>query len=78
MFARGPRSVRRCEYGLVDRLYDPPSHEPLVDTPWDEGRVRAAAREIAADAEAAFDDEALCPILGDRAEGRSHPRPPEE
>ena len=42
-------------------LYDPPSHERLTDTPWDETRVRAAIREIVADAEAAFDEETLWP-----------------
>jgi hypothetical protein len=37
-------------------LWSPEAHEPLVDEPWDAEAVRAAIREIAADAEAAFDD----------------------
>lgn len=35
-------------------LYRPEAFEPLVDTPWDERRARAAIREIAADTENAF------------------------
>jgi len=37
-------------------LWDPDAHEPLVQEPWDEGRARAAIREIAAEAEDAFAD----------------------
>jgi hypothetical protein len=37
-------------------LFDPRAHEPLVEDPWDPDRVRAAIREIAEDAEGAFDD----------------------
>ena len=37
-------------------LWSPEAHEPLVDEPWDAETARAAIREIAADAEAAFDD----------------------
>jgi len=46
----------------MERLFDPPSHEPLVDRPWDEALVQAAVREIVADAEAAFDAETLWPL----------------
>ena len=42
-------------------LYDPPSHEPLTDRPWDEGRVRAAIAAIVAETESAFDDTELWP-----------------
>jgi Lanthionine synthetase C-like protein len=42
-------------------LFDPPSHEHLTETPWDETRARAAIGEIVADAEAAFDEETLWP-----------------
>ena len=37
-------------------LFDPAAHEPLIEDSWDEDRVRAAIRAIAADAEDAFDD----------------------
>jgi hypothetical protein len=36
-------------------LFDPPSHEALRDSPWDELSVRAAIRRIAGDTEDAFD-----------------------
>jgi hypothetical protein len=42
-------------------LYDPPSHEPLTERPWDEDRARAAIAAIAADTESAFDGDALWP-----------------
>jgi hypothetical protein len=42
-------------------LYRPETFEALTDAPWDEQRVRAAIREIAADAEAAFDADTLWP-----------------
>jgi hypothetical protein len=42
-------------------LFAPESHERLTETPWDEARVRAAIREIVADAEAAFDEATLWP-----------------
>jgi hypothetical protein len=35
-------------------LYRQEAFEPLVDAPWDEGRVRAAVREIVADTDAAL------------------------
>lgn len=38
------------------KLFDPAVHEPLVDDPWDETRIRAAIGAIVADAEDAFDD----------------------
>lgn len=34
-------------------LYDPRSFDPLTATPWDEGRVRGALRDVVADADAA-------------------------
>jgi Lanthionine synthetase C-like protein len=37
-------------------LFDPDVHERLVEDTWDPDRVRAAIREIAEDAEEAFDD----------------------
>jgi len=43
-------------------LFDPRSHEPLVEAPWDEARVRAVVGEIAAEAEAAFDPVSLWPV----------------
>jgi hypothetical protein len=36
-------------------LFDPSSHEPLTDEPWDEARVRAAVREIVAEADSGYD-----------------------
>lgn len=42
-------------------LYDPAAHEPLAGVAWDEGRARAAIVEIAAHAEAAFDERELWP-----------------
>jgi hypothetical protein len=42
-------------------LYDPPSHEPLTERPWDEGRVRAAIAAIVADTEGAFAGDELWP-----------------
>ena len=37
-------------------LFDPPSHEPLTERPWDAGRAQAAVAAIVADAEGAFDE----------------------
>jgi hypothetical protein len=42
-------------------LFDPASHEPLVETPWSESRARAAIGAIVADAESTFDEQALWP-----------------
>ena len=42
-------------------LYDPAAFEPLTDEPWDEGRVRDAIAALVADADAAFDPDALWP-----------------
>jgi lantibiotic modifying enzyme len=42
-------------------LWRPEAFEPLTDEPWDEERVRAGIRAIAADAEGAFDQDALWP-----------------
>jgi hypothetical protein len=35
-------------------LYRPDDFEPLVDEPWDEGRIRAGIEEIVADTEDAY------------------------
>jgi hypothetical protein len=37
-------------------LFEPHAHERLIEDRWDPGRVRAAIREIAEDAEGSFDD----------------------
>ena len=42
-------------------LYRPEAFETLTDEAWDEQRVRAAIREIVADAEAAYGGDALWP-----------------
>lgn len=42
-------------------LFDPASHEPITERPWDDRRVRAAIGAIVADAESAFDADALWP-----------------
>ncbi len=42
-------------------LYDPTQFEPLTDEPWDLARVGQAIATIVADADAAFDPEALWP-----------------
>jgi hypothetical protein len=42
-------------------LFDPASHEPLVETPWRESRARAAIAAIVVDTESAFDEQALWP-----------------
>jgi lanthionine synthetase-like protein len=42
-------------------LYAADEFEPLTDEPWDDERVRAAIREIVADADAAYDAEGLWP-----------------
>jgi hypothetical protein len=42
-------------------LYDPAAFEPLADEPWDETRVRDGIAAIVADADAAYDPEALWP-----------------
>src|SRR5882672_6521639 len=38
---------------------DPARHEALTDTAWDEARARATIEAIAADVDAAFDEQAL-------------------
>lgn len=43
-------------------LHDPARHEALTDTAWDAARARAAIAAIAADVEAAFDEQALWPM----------------
>jgi Lanthionine synthetase C-like protein len=42
-------------------LYDPGAFEPLTEEPWDEARVRDAIAALVADADAAFDPDALWP-----------------
>ena len=42
-------------------LYDPGAFEPLTEEPWDAARVHDAIAAIVADAEAAFDPDALWP-----------------
>jgi hypothetical protein len=42
-------------------LYDPAAFEPLTDEPWQEARVRDAIAAIVADADGAFDPDALWP-----------------
>jgi hypothetical protein len=42
-------------------LFDPAAFEPLTDEPWDETRVRDGIAAIVADADAAFDPDALWP-----------------
>ena len=42
-------------------LFDPASHEPLLDRPWSESQARATIAAIVADAESAFDEQALWP-----------------
>jgi hypothetical protein len=42
-------------------LYDPAVFEPLTEEPWDEARVRRSIAAIVADADAAFDSDALWP-----------------
>ncbi len=42
-------------------LFDPPSHEPITERPWDDRRARAAIAAVVADAEGAFDDGSLWP-----------------
>lgn len=46
-------------------LFDPAAHEPLTDRPWNAARAREALRSVAAEAEEAFDADALW---------RPHPR----
>ena len=50
-------------------LFDPAAHERLTDRPWSEAGARAAIGAIVADAEGAFDAQALWP---------AHPRDEEE
>ena len=46
-------------------LYTPEQHEPLVDDPWDEGRVRDAVAAIAADTLAAQQADGFWPVHPD-------------
>lgn len=54
-------------------LYRADASEPLTDEPWVEARVGAAIRELAADAEAAFDPERLWPAADDDRDGTRLP-----
>ena len=42
-------------------LYEPAQFEPLIDEPWDSAQVEDSIAAIVADADAAFDPEALWP-----------------
>jgi hypothetical protein len=42
-------------------LFDPASHEPLVDTSWSDSRARESIVAIVEEAESAFDEQALWP-----------------
>jgi hypothetical protein len=42
-------------------LFDPASHEQLLDRPWSESQARAAIEAIVADAESAYDENSLWP-----------------
>ncbi len=55
-------------------LFDPASHEPLTEHPWDARRARAAIAAVVADAESAFDDELLWPAHPLDEEGEPLPR----
>jgi lantibiotic modifying enzyme len=46
---------------LAPVLYEPAQFEPLIDEPWDAARVEDAIATIVADADAAFDPDALWP-----------------
>ena len=50
-------------------LYTPEQHEPLVDDPWDEGRVRDAVAAIAADTIAAQQADGFWPMHPDDDDG---------
>lgn len=51
-------------------LFDPSSHEPLTERPWDDRRARAVIAAVIADAESAFDEGLLWPAHPiDEAEG---------
>jgi hypothetical protein len=54
-------------------LFEPANFEPLTDEPWDPARVEDALAVIVADAEAAFDPEALWPA--DEWDGWGSPLP---
>ncbi len=42
-------------------LFDPASHEPLLDRPWNESQARSSIAAIVAEAESAFDEQSLWP-----------------
>lgn len=56
---------------MMNGLFDPKRHEPLLAQPWDEAAAHAAIRRIAESALAAFD-----PGLGWRAHPLDDPEPP--
>jgi len=55
-------------------LFDPASHERLVDTPWSESQAHAAIAAIVADTESAFDEHTLWPAHP--RDGELGPLPP--
>ncbi len=55
---RAPAAARARQ---LTELYDPGSHEPLIETPWDKARVRAAIAAIVGETEDAFSPESLWP-----------------
>ena len=57
-------------------LFDASSHEPLTSESWDEARARRTIAGIAAEAEAAFDPDALWPVHPLDDEDPSDPLPP--
>lgn len=46
----------------MPELFDPAAHEPARPGAWDEERVRAAIRELAAEADAGYDEERQWPL----------------
>ncbi len=60
---QSPTPASRDRYGyagpMPPELYHRPSHEPLAGAGWSEAAARAAIAAIAADAEAAFDPDAV-------------------
>jgi Lanthionine synthetase C-like protein len=57
-------------------LYSPEAFESLTDEPWDEEGVRASIRALVADADAAFDPDALWPVVEGWDDARGNARLP--
>ncbi len=57
-------------------LYSPEAHEPLAGAPWDEERVRDAVAAIVADADGAYDGDALWPVADEWDAGGGRARLP--